>query len=663
MRNRHFFFADLVLLVLAVYASYVLRLDGFYLGRYWPDFFLFIFLAVVMTPLVFRKIGIYSCYWRYASVDELLLLIYGVAGTAVIFSIARIIITVILPFFPDTIRSIPLIYIPLAIGATAGPRLLIRAISHHSHKEKGTAIPISTLIMGAGSAGIMMVRELKQNPHLGIEVVGFLDDNPDKTGMLIHGIRVLGNRNDIPHLVRQIPVQRIIIAMPTVPGKTIGDILAICRQVGVETKIIPGVFELLGGTVTVNQLRNVEIEDLLRREPIHTDTAAVGELIRGKRILVTGGGGSIGSELCRQIMRYHPATLIVVGHGENSVFEIQTGLRQKFFTNNGIPNIYAGYNGNLDAQSVPPKEMITTDEGIPPTELTTVIADIRFPERLQSIFETYRPEIVFHAAAHKHVPLMELNPAEAISNNVMGTRNLLTAALDTGVERFVLISSDKAVNPTSFMGASKRAAELLVHQAAQTSGRPYTAVRFGNVLGSRGSVVLTFKQQIATGGPVTVTDPEMRRYFMTIPEAVQLVLQAAVLGQAGAVFVLDMGEPIKIMDLARDMIKLSGLELGRDIDIVITGPRPGEKLFEELFIPGEIYQRTRHEKIYIAQNVTNQVLPNLDETISMLISAAQKDDRAAILAALQCLIPEFQPTVNYPIEKFAKSPQSVSISG
>ncbi|MBI3942857.1 MAG: polysaccharide biosynthesis protein [Chloroflexi bacterium] len=655
--------ADVILLLLAVYSSYTLRLDGFDLGRYWTNFLLFAILAVVITIFVFRKLGIYSCYWRYASVDELLLLIYGVTGAAVILSIAHVVITGISPLIPDTIRSVPFIYVPLAVGATAGPRLLVITVSHHSYREKGDIQPISTLVMGAGSAGTMIVRELKQNPHLGLEVVGFLDDNPDKAGMLVHGIRVLGNRHDIPNLVRQIPVQRIIIAMPTAPGKTIREILAICEEAGVETKIIPGVYELLGGSVTVNQLRNVEIEDLLRREPIHTDTAAVEELIRGKRVLVTGGGGSIGGELCRQLLRYHPSTLVVVGHGENSVFEIYNGLRHKSAPLQRISGPPAGPDGNLDAQFSLFGEAVAAGISMPPTELTTVIADIRFPERLRSVFKIYRPEIVFHAAAHKHVPLMELNPGEAISNNVMGTDNLLTVSLETGVERFVLISSDKAVNPTSVMGASKRVAELLVHQAAQASGRPYTAVRFGNVLGSRGSVVLTFKQQIAAGGPLTVTDPDMRRYFMTIPEAVQLVLQAAVLGQAGAVFVLDMGEPVKIMDLAKDMVKLSGLEVGRDIDIVITGRRPGEKLFEELFIPDEIYQRTRHEKIYIAQNATHQIPSDFEEKIRALVNATQKDNPAAILSALQGLIPEFLPTTHYPFEKLAESTPSVPTPG
>jgi FlaA1/EpsC-like NDP-sugar epimerase len=338
-------------------------------------------------------------------------------------------------------------------------------------------------------------------------------------------------------------------------------------------------------------------------------------MIRDKRVLITGGGGSIGSELCRQVLHCEPAQLIILGHGENSVFDIHNELQRM---------------------------LLNRQNGGNSTYLDAVIADVRFADRLHTIFQTYRPQIVFHAAAHKHVPLMETNPVEAITNNVMGTQNLLTAAQAADTEHFVMISTDKAVNPTSIMGASKRIAELLVHRAAMVSGRPYVAVRFGNVLGSRGSVVLTFKKQIAMGGPITVTHPEMRRYFMTIPEAVQLVMQAATLGRGGEVFTLDMGEPIKIADLARDMIELSGLEVGHDIDIVFTGSRPGEKLYEELFVPGEEYYRTQHEKIFIARNASTFVTEDLDEALYRLFQAAQQNDITHILRALHILIPQLQ---------------------
>jgi FlaA1/EpsC-like NDP-sugar epimerase len=477
--------------------------------------------------------------------------------------------------------------------------------------------------MGAGDAGAMILRELQRNPQMGIHVIGFVDDDLGKHEVHIHGVRVLGDRSDIPRLVKRYGVQQVIIAMPKAPGKAIREIVTICESAGVKTRIMPGIYSLLDGTVSVNELRSVNIEDLLRREPVQTDTSAVSGLVRGRQVLITGGGGSIGSELCRQVLRLRPTELVVMGHGENSVFDIYNELTRSLTTTKRQP---ADSTGDCAVHAV--------------------IADIRFPDRLHAIFEEYRPEIVFHAAAHKHVPLMELNPVEAILNNVLGTRNLLDAALETGVDHFVMISTDKAVNPSSIMGASKRVAELLVHQAAAATGKPYVAVRFGNVLGSRGSVVPLFEHQVARGGPVTVTHPEMRRYFMTIPEAVQLVLQSAVMGGGGEVFVLDMGEPVRIVDLARDLIRLSGLEEGRDIDIVFTGMRPGEKLFEELFVTGEVYHRTRHDKIFIAGNASAFVPPQLNEQIDALVQAAQRHDPTAITHVLRELIPEYCPGQN-----------------
>jgi FlaA1/EpsC-like NDP-sugar epimerase len=441
--------------------------------------------------------------------------------------------------------------------------------------------------------------------------VGFVDDDPHKISTRIRGLPVLGKRSDILDIVREYHIHQVVIAMPTASGQVIREIKDLCEKARVKTRIIPGMYELLDGKVSVNQIRDVEIEDLLRRDAVQTDMVAVRALLTGKRVLITGAGGSIGGELCRQVLRCEPAQMVLLGHGENSIFaiyhELITYIRRE----------------KLDVQ------------------INAVIADVRFERRIEEIVQLYQPDIIFHAAAHKHVPLMEQNPVEAITNNVMGTRNVLRAALKAGVERFVMISTDKAVNPTSLMGASKRAAELLVHQAAAQSGKPYGAVRFGNVLGSRGSVVLTFKQQIAAGGPVTVTDPEMTRFFMTIPEAVQLVLQAAILGQGGEVFVLDMGQPVKIMDLARDLIELSGLRLGHDIDIEFTGMRPGEKLYEELFIPGENYERTRHQKIFIAANASHFLPSELETRIEGLIDAALTDP-TSIKRELRNLIPEYQ---------------------
>lgn len=609
IRNRHFLLLDAVLLPLAVYASFVLRLERFQIDIFWPAAWLFSILVLVVFLAVFRTMGIYSRYWQYASIDELLLLIGAVTIGALLAGALAFAIDFVIQASWVVPRSIPLIFLLLALAVTAGPRLAIRALALYERRGRAMLPMRRVLIIGAGDAGEMMVREMAKNPHLGMLPVGFVDDDAKKHGVRIHGVPVLGDRYEIPRLAAQQEARQVVIAMPAAPGRIIREIVTICEQARVETKIMPGIYELLGGRVSISQLRNVEIEDLLRREAVQTDTTAVQTMLKGKRVLITGSGGSIGSELCRQVLQCQPAELVLLGHGENSIFAIYHEL-QRFA------------------------------EGV---KLTPVIADVRFGERLRAIFQQHRPDAVFHAAAHKHVPLMELNPEEAITNNVLGTRNLLAAAQAVGVHHFVMISTDKAVNPTSIMGASKRTAELLVHQAAKATGKPYVAVRFGNVLGSRGSVVLTFKQQIAAGGPVTVTHPEMKRYFMTIPEAVQLVLQAATIGRGGEVFVLDMGEPVKIVDLARDLIELSGLELGRDIDIMFTGMRPGEKLFEEMFVPGENYQRTAHDKIFLAANASSFVAPDLAEMVDVLVLAAERGDSTAVYRSLQNLIPEFTP--------------------
>lgn len=611
IRNRHFFALDVMLLPMAAYASYILRLEKLEIKAFWPGYILFAVLATVITTLVFRYLGVYSRYWRYASVNELLLLAGSVTVSAIAAGVLGFLFLWLAPVNWVLPRSIPLIFLLLGLTVTASPRLLVRIMIGNGQRHGQNGPMRKVLIMGAGDAGSMIVREMLRNPNLGLEPVGFVDDDSTKHGMKIHGVPVLGAREDIPALADQFEVQQVVIAMPTASGKTIRKIVAICEKARVKTKIMPGIYELLDGTVSVNQLRDVAIEDLLRREPVRTDTTAVSALLAGKRVLITGGGGSIGSELCRQVLRCRPAEMMLVGHGENSIFAIYHELNQS-----GV------------------------DPAVP---IQAVVADIRFPDRITALFKQFRPEIVFHAAAHKHVPLMEMNPTEAITNNVQGTKNLLAAAIAVDAAHFVMISTDKAVNPTSVMGASKRTAELLVHQAAEQTGRPYVAVRFGNVLGSRGSVVLTFEKQIAAGGPVTITDPEMKRYFMTIPEAVQLVLQAATLGTGGEVFVLDMGDPVKIVDLARDLIELSGLEEGRDIDIVFIGARPGEKLFEELFLDGEEYKRTTHEKIFIASNGGSIVSENMDDGVAALLGAAWREDGPGVLNELQKLVPEFDP--------------------
>ncbi len=624
LRNRYFFALDIVLLVVAVILSYVLRLETFHFDQMGSGFLFFTAVVVVVIPLLFYLLGIYSRYWLYASVEELLLLTSATTLGAAISGTIGLVATWAVPdmLLP---RSIPFIFWPVALLVTGAPRFAVRLSAQYARRRPephavSASAPQRVLVIGAGDAGTIAVREMLNNPSLGMDVIGFVDDDPRKRSARIAGVPVLGNRRAIPQLVTDHAIDLVVIAIPTAPGREVRDIVTLCEKAGVPTKIMPGLYEMLDGTVSVNQLRNVQIEDLLRREPVRTDTAAVRRLIAGKRVLVTGGGGSIGSELCRQILHFEPSDLLVLGHGENSIFEVCAQLNRQL------------------------ARLARASHTLP--RVHSVIADIRFPDRIRAVFEQYRPEIVFHAAAHKHVPLMEVNPTEAIGNNVLGTRNLLDAAVLTGVEHFVMISTDKAVRPKSIMGASKRVAELLVHQTAWEINKPYVAVRFGNVLGSRGSVLQTFKQQIAAGGPVTVTHPDMKRYFMTIPEAVQLVLQAAVLGQGGEVFMLDMGEPVKIVDLARDLIELSGLEVGYDIEIVFTETRPGEKLYEELFIPGESYRRTEHQKIFVIESATGTVMPSqLNQVVARLEDAVYSNNLLELTQSLQNLLPDFQPTI------------------
>jgi FlaA1/EpsC-like NDP-sugar epimerase len=635
-RNRHFFVVDAIGLALIPAIALILRTDLVSaIAGYFPYLVRYSIFNLLLCLSVFYAFGLYSRYWRYASIDELVQIALAVmTATALVSSAFFGSYAFELNIF-DLPRSISLICGLLTLFWVGGSRFSVR-LGERRRQPRSSGPTRRVMVMGAGDAGAMIVREMQRNEQLGMTAVAFVDDDRRKRGVRIYGVPVLGGREDIPRLAQRLKVKLVIIAMPTASGKTIREIVAACEKAGVQTKIIPGIYELLDGRVHVNQLRDVAIEDLLRREPVETDTAAVQELIRGKRVLVTGGGGSIGSELCRQIIRFQPVEIVILGHGENSVFAIHNELL-KIASNqpyaDPVSKLSNGNGQHLSAEMTPAR----------PVAIYPVIADIRFPRRIHALFEQYRPQIVFHAAAHKHVHLMEMNPSEAITNNVLGTRNLLEAATATGVQHFVMISTDKAVNPVGIMGASKRAAELLVRQAAFESNRPYVAVRFGNVLGSRGSVIHSFKHQIATGGPVTVTHPEMRRYFMTIPEAVQLVLQAAALGQGGEVFLLDMGEPVKIMDLARDMIELSGLEVGHDIDIIFSEPRPGEKLFEELFLTDEEYERTRHEKIFIASSAGRFNPQNLATTLTLLEEAADCRNETAIREQLQRLIPEYRP--------------------
>jgi len=634
LRNRHLLLFDLFLLPMAALMAFALRLDSEVLQTYVRAMLVYALFAPVIKIPLFGLLGLYNRFWRYASVDELILL----AGAAAIgglvqgvfFLGGRVLLPDLVPAVP---RSIPLIDILVTGIAIATPRFAVRLWGQRSLRtiraRNALIEPEHVLIAGAGEAGVLALREIQANPQAGLVPVGFVDDDPQKHGQLIHRVRVLGGREKIPELVRERHVDQVIIAMPSAAGKAIREIVAICESAGVRARIIPGMYELLSGRVSLKQIRDVQIEDLLRREPVRTDTEEVGRLIRGKRVLVTGAGGSIGAELCRQIIRFEPTELILLGHGENSIFDIYNQLR-----------------AGTQSESAAAKSLRNPRSGSwdPQSSVTPVIADIRDADRLAAVFSRHKPEIVFHAAAHKHVPLMEMNVADAVTNNVLGTQALVAASVAAGAQHFVLISTDKAVRPSSVMGATKRVAEMIVQDAATRAGRAYVAVRFGNVLGSRGSVVPVFQQQIAAGGPVTVTHPEMRRYFMTIPEAVQLVLQAAALGKGGEVFVLDMGEPVRIVDLAKDLIRLSGLEPERDIEIRFTGVRSGEKLYEELFDPIETYHRTRHEKIFVSSNGQgndSRVIPeryDLGQALDELAAAVARGDETSARRLLSALI-------------------------
>ena len=612
IRNRHLLLLDIILLPLAAYLAFVLRLDAFDLGAYWPAYVAFTLIAIVLFILVFRWAGVYSRYWRYASIEELLLLTGAVTIGAILTAVVAFAFA---QFSPDRFsfpRSVPIIFLTLALGATAVPRLLVRILSGPPFIASKQARPKHVLIAGAGDAGQMLAREIRRNPGSGMQVVGFVDDDPDKQGLSISGVPIFGGRADIPDLVERLEVQEVIIAMPSVPGKAVREIVEICKDAGVPARILPGLSEMLTSEVNLRQLRPVDINDLLRREPIKTDLGAVQELIRGRSVLITGAGGSIGSEICRQAFKANPDKLILLGHGENSIFEIQNELRGEF----------------EDIEAFRKK-------------IIPVIADVRDSARLRQVFDAHQPDIVFHAAAHKHVPLMEANPLDALTNNILGSYFLLETSLAHGVEHFVLISTDKAVNPANIMGVTKRTAELLVLNAARRSGKPYVAVRFGNVLGSRGSVVPFFKKQIEAGGPVTVTDQRVTRYFMTIPEAVQLVLQAATMGAPGDLFMLEMGEPVKIVDLARDLIRLSGLTPDEDIEIKFVGLRPGEKLVEELYQNHEDHTPTEHEKIL---RVTSPTPPpeQLYQGVQEIYDATREGELAQALAIIAALVPEYR---------------------
>ncbi len=544
----------------------------------------------VITLCVFTYFKFYSTLWQYAALGEMINIIIAVIVSAGI-NLAGIFIFV---------GRMPLSYIvlyPICLGVLIGSeRILYRymllklretRIRSDNPKEAG----INTMIIGAGEAARTLIREFKSSPETYNIIQCVIDDDNKKKGKYIQGYLVVGGREKIQECVKQYQIQEIIVAMPSANKKEIRKILEICKETNCKLKILPGIYQLVKGDVEISKLRVVQIEDLLGREPIKINLDEVMEYLEGKIVLVTGGGGSIGSELCRQIAAYHPKRLIIVDIYENNAYEIQQELKRKY----------------------------------PKMDLIVLIASVRNTHRMESIFYEYKPDVVYHAAAHKHVPLMEDSPNEAIKNNVFGTYKTAMAAAKYGTKRFVLISSDKAVNPTNIMGASKRICEMIIQILDKEYDTEFVAVRFGNVLGSNGSVIPLFEKQIAEGGPVTVTHPDIIRYFMTIPEAVSLVLQAGAYAKGGEIFVLDMGEPVKILELAKNLIQLSGYTPYEDIDIVFTGLRPGEKLYEELLMKEEGMKNTDNQLIYIGKPIEVEI-EVFKEALERLRKAAYNDD-------------------------------------
>ena len=604
IRNRFVLIGDIALIIVSVLGSFALRLDVSELPFYFPAALVMCAVALLVKIPVYFYFGLYRRLWVYASTSELRLITVAVTAASVLTSGVMLLLISFGWIQPGMPRSALGIDWLLSLVLIGGSRFALRILAEqNTPSRKGKARRV--LIIGAGDAGALVVRELQKSSQLNLVPVGFLDDDPAKQNHQIYGVSVIGRVNKLGDILDNQQVDEVIIAIPSAPGRIIRSVNDACRKKGISSRTMPGMYELIGGKVSVNRLREVDITDLLRREPVTIDDHLVGSILGGKRVLVTGAGGSIGREICRQVARWSPAELILLGHGENSIFE----------------------------------SLLELNEEMPLLSVHPVIADVRDASRIEEMFRLHQPQVVFHAAAHKHVPLMEANVEEAVTNNVLGTRNVVETANRYRVERLVLISTDKAVRPVSIMGATKRLAEMIVLDTAQRTKRAYSVVRFGNVLGSRGSVVPLFKNQIARGGPVTVTHPEMHRYFMTIPEAVHLVLQAASMGQGGEVFMLNMGQQVRILDLAEDLIKLSGLEPHRDIDIAFTGIRPGEKLREDLWEEGMQFEPTQHAEIFRAaeeEKVDGEALGRVIEELTQFTLHSETDD---LVRALNGFLP------------------------
>ena len=604
--------AHLLVWALALLLSFLftnsMQVKAAWLFQQYP-YFLVYFISVKLV--IFGIFKQYRGWWRYVGIADLIALSsssFVSTLTITIFWYSAVNMHAMsniinqIPLFDESIFILDLFLTIMLLGAL---RMSVRLYHEEFRTQKGKSIK-KLLIVGAGNAGEALLREIHRMQVEEYNVVGFIDDDITKKGILIHGISVLGSVRELPEVCDKLGVEEIAIAMPSVKQQQLRRVVQICQGTKIRFRTVPSITDIASGKLRVSQIRDVDISDLLGRKEVQLDLDIIKDFLNNKVIMVTGAGGSIGSEMCRQVCNFGPELLLLVEQAENPLFEIDNELKRKF----------------------------------PDVQTKAVICDITDSVRVDNIFEQFKPEVVIHAAAHKHVPLMETNPGEGIKNNIIGSMTVAKAAGKFKASNFVMISTDKAVNPTSLMGSSKRIAEMFVQDFNSNSETHYVTVRFGNVLGSNGSVIPIFKKQIEAGGPVTVTHPEMQRYFMTIPEASQLVLQAATMGHGGEIFVLDMGEPVKIVDLARELITLSGFKPGEEIEIQFSGMRPGEKLFEELSIEGEDMQTTRHPKIGIWKNkimVREKLYSNIEE----LIRVAQTQDHDLIVEHIKKLIPEY----------------------
>jgi len=627
---------DLLILSCALWAALWLRFEG---DVPYQMFKRVIFLWPYIVGLQYgflALLGIPRFSWRYIGLREAVRILRALALATALLVAARLLLVNVIPGnlyaqYGHLPLGIAVFDFVLAFVGLSGVRVARRMGTERAQMQRvqaGTA-RVPTLLVGAGHAGLLIAKEIARNPSLGIEAVGFIDDNEQTHGTVVHGIRVLGRVADIERLARHHEAQQAIITIASAPGDVVRNIAEACQRAGLKVKVVPGLHQLVSGQLNFTRIRDVAIEDLLRRDQVVLDDQAIAADLRDSVVLVTGAGGSIGAEICRQVSRFGPRRLLLVERAENALFEIHRELRADF----------------------------------PSLTLEPLVADITDARRMNQIFQDYAPQVVFHAAAHKHVPMMEWNVSEAIKNNVIGTRGLADMAHGHRTRAFVMISTDKAVNPSSVMGASKRAAEIYIQALAKQSSTRFVTVRFGNVLDSNGSVVPIFREQISRGGPVTVTHPDMKRYFMTIPEACQLVLQAGAMGRGGEIFILDMGEPVRIVDLARDLIHLSGF-LPNEIEIVFSGIRPGEKLYEELSISDEKAQKTQHPKIYIGRTIAEPleiVAARLDDLRAAVERGASAE---AVRDLLSSVVPEFaQSTSSVGRASAAPDPPGPKLTG